>query len=616
MADCAELELGMNRIAAGRYALRARFWLPGAAAESGLGSGAPVEATIDRDALDLELLNPAKYGLCLANSLFASPAAVTMFAEARAAAAARNVPLRLRLFFDPSAPELHALRWETLVDPARQAPLFTDENLLCSRFISSGNLQEFTPPERARLRALVMIANPSGLADSLAPIDVPGELSRAQAGLEGMDTIVLDSGGKATLENLLDRLRDGVDVLYLVAHGAFDRQGQPFVLLEKPDGSLRRVNVDELVTRLRELSLGRLPLLAVLVSCKSAGEGDGGEGAPLVALGPSLAAAGIPAVLAMHGLVRFDTMQEFLPVFFRELQRDGVIDRALAVARGRVRSQPDWWMPVLFSRLRDNRLLRPSPAAQPLKLQHFEPETVYIPGGPFLMGREPGDGIPTHEAPQHTVDLPAFRIGKYPVTNRQFAEFIRQTNQQVNPEAGWLGQSPPPDRLDYPVSAVTWYQAAAYCAWLSEKTGRRYILPTEAQWEKAARGTKGRLYPWGDAWEEGRCNVESAASTPVSQYPPQNEYGVHDLVGNVREWTLTLWGERRSEPDPRYAYPYQDDSRNDSNANEMVRRVFRGGAGKSPAEMTCTARGGFAPNQTGPIGNRHGFRVALLPEEK
>ncbi len=614
MTDCAELELGLNRIAAGRYALRARFWLPGAAAESGLGTGAPIEAAIDREALDLELMNPAKYGRCLADSLFASPAAYAILAEARAAASARNVPLRLRLFFDPSAPELHAVRWETLLDPARQTPLFTDENLLCSRFISSSGMQDFTPQERSRLRALVMIANPSGLADSLAPIDVPGELARAQAGLEGMDLLLLDSGGKATLENLLDLLRDGIDILYLVAHGGYSGQGQPFVLLEKPDGTMRRVNVDEMITRLRELSLGKLPLLTMLVSCTSAGEGDG-RSEPLVALGPSLAAAGIPAVIAMQGLVRFDTMQEFLPAFFRELQRDGVIDRALAVARGRVRAQPDWWMPVLFSRLRDNRLLRPSPAAQPLKLQHFEPETVYIPGGPFVMGRDTGDGVPAHETPQHTVDLSAFRIGKNPVTNRQFAEFIRQTNQQVNPEAGWLGQSPPPDRLDHPVSAVTWYQAAAYCAWLSEKTGRRYTLPTEAHWEKAARGTKGWLYPWDEVWEEGRCNPNSAASTPVNQYPPQNAYGVCDMVGNVREWTLTLWGERRSEPDTRYAYPYQDDARNDPNANEMVRRVFRGGAGKSSAEMTCTARGGFAPNQTGPIGNRHGFRVVLLPDE-
>ena len=255
----------------------------------------------------------------------------------------------------------------------------------------------------------------------------------------------------------------------------------------------------DFVSRLGE----QLPLLTILVSCLSAGADENPLENPMVALGPALAQRGVPAVVAMQGSVTFPTMAAFLPAFFKELQRDGQIDRALAVARAAISDRPDWWMPVLFSRLRDNQLLQPPQAARPLELQRFEPETVYIPPGKFFMGREPGPQIPAWESPAHEVDLPAYRIGKYPVTNRQYAEFILQTRQSINPEAGWLGRTPPPDQLDYPVAGVTWYQAMQYCAWLSEKTGRNYTLPNEAQWEKAARGQQGPIYPWGNEWQEG-----------------------------------------------------------------------------------------------------------------
>jgi hypothetical protein len=82
----------------------------------------------------------------------------------------------------------------------------------------------------------------------------------------------------------------------------------------------------------------------------------------------------------------------------------------------------------------------------------------------------------------------------------------------------------------------------------------------------------------------------------------------------VREWTLSLWGERRNEPDPSYAYPWQADGRNDPTASSLVRRVYRGGASENLEELTCTARGGFNPDKSGPPGKRHGFRVVLLAD--
>jgi hypothetical protein len=128
--------------------------------------------------------------------------------------------------------------------------------------------------------------------------------------------------------------------------------------LEDEAGKVDVVAGKELVTRIREMR--QRPRLVVLASCQSAGQGDSetrsDDRGALAALGPRLAEAGIPAVLAMQGNVTMQTVAEFMPVFFRELQRDGQIDRAVSVARGAVRERPDWWVPVLFMRLKSGRL--------------------------------------------------------------------------------------------------------------------------------------------------------------------------------------------------------------------------------------------------------------------
>lgn len=607
--DSAELELGIFPANEGSYTLNFRFWRPGSSASITLGPPHPGSISIDPSSFRGLMADPKAYGEALSQTLFIAPGAKEALAQARAVAEALNVPLRFRLFIPPSAPrELHTLRWETLADPGGSSlPLAMSENLLFSRFSSSDNRQPFSPAQRDQLRALIVIANPNNLSQVLEPLDVPKELERARTGLEGMEIFELPSNGKATLENLLERLREGVDVLYLVAHGGLHKQKQKtYLLLEKPDGIGHPVFTEDFVSRLSEL-----PLVAVLVSCLSAGTDADPLQNPMVALGPALAQRGVPAVVAMQGRVTFSTMNDFLPTFFKELQRDGYIDRAVAAARARVGERPDWWMPALFSRLQDNRVLLPPQSAQPLEVEWFEPETVIVPAGKFIMGRDPAPGVPVWETPAHEVDLPAYRIGKYPVTNRQYAEFIRQSKLAVNLDAGWIGQNPPPDAMECPVAGVTWYEAVEYCAWLSEKTGRQYALPSEAQWEKAARGQKGTLYPWGEEWQADRCNSQLGRITAVNAYPEQGPYGCFDLVGNVREWTLSLWGDRRSEPDPRFAYPWTDDERNDPRANSLIRRIYRGGAAEKPSEMTCTTRGAFAPDKSGPPGKRHGLRVVM-----
>ena len=212
------------------------------------------------------------------------------------------------------------------------------------------------------LRALVVIANPANVAEyepggrALTQIDVAGELKRVKPFLRDMEVTALQSRGRATLNNLLKHLRDGYDILYLVCHRALI-EGEPRLWLENEDGLAYVIAGNELITRL--MQLGKPVRLAILASFQGAGRGDdivaGGEDA-LTSLGPGLLQAGIHAVLAMQSHISIETIETFMSVFFRELKRDGQIDRAIAFARSTVRDRPDWWVPVLFTRLKSGRI--------------------------------------------------------------------------------------------------------------------------------------------------------------------------------------------------------------------------------------------------------------------
>lgn len=174
-------------------------------------------------------------------------------------------------------------------------------------------------------------------------------------------------------------------------------------------------------------------------------------------------------------------------------------------------------------------------------------EMVLIPAGPFLMGTPPQQieelarryGVHPDwlggEAPQRQIELPAFYIDRYPVTNRQYAAFVQATGQAPPPH--WGGQQPPAELLDHPVVYVNRADAQAYCRW----AGKR--LPTEAEWEKAARGTDGRLFPWGDEFDPRHCHFDPGGphpptgTAPVTAHPDgASPFGVRDMAGNVLEW--------------------------------------------------------------------------------
>jgi formylglycine-generating enzyme required for sulfatase activity len=178
--------------------------------------------------------------------------------------------------------------------------------------------------------------------------------------------------------------------------------------------------------------------------------------------------------------------------------------------------------------------VEPEAEAQPEAEATEESGMVAIPAGEFVMGSGQGD-----EDPAHTVVVDAFEIDIFEVTNAQFAQFVEETGYQTNAEKS---NDPSPwsayfqdGKESYPVIKVSWNDAKAYCEW----AGKR--LPTEAEWEKAARGTDERIYPWGDDWDVAKVNSkESGFRGPVmvGSFPEgSSPYGIKDMAGNVWEWT-------------------------------------------------------------------------------
>jgi hypothetical protein len=203
----------------------------------------------------------------------------------------------------------------------------------------------------------------------LSPPDVTAEVERAKKALEGMHVHVLSEEGKlATTENIVEALRERtVNALYLVCHGMLDDAG-PVLFLENERGNVDMVNGADLAERIGDLE--RVPTLAALVSCQSAGPSDHAPAVAdasdtsetaeamaesarsLTAFGPALSRAGCAVVVAMQGDISVDTAARFMPKFFKELSRDGIAAHAMAVARSDISSEPDWYVPVLYSRLK------------------------------------------------------------------------------------------------------------------------------------------------------------------------------------------------------------------------------------------------------------------------
>ncbi len=382
----AELEIGLSRGADGACGVELRFSHPESETEIPPARGA---ASLDAGDFLEHHHDAVAYGRALAAGLFDQNEIRGHYRRVKTAVETGGLHLRLRLRLDPSAADLQALRWELLRDPDTGDALATSEQTLFSRFMASRDWRPIKLRPRAELSALVAVSAPSDLGAGktypLAEVDLESEIARARAALEGARVEVAGEDQPLTLDHLACRLRDGgggrgVDVLYLACHGAVSKRGVPALYLQNPDGTTAVTRGSDLADRVRELT--DPPRLVFLASCDSAlppqspqgagalppqspqADGAGaeagtdalGEATAQASLAPRLAEAGVSAIVAMQGKISMATVEQAVPAFFTELMKDGRIDRALAVARGRVRERPDAWMPALYSRLKSGRL--------------------------------------------------------------------------------------------------------------------------------------------------------------------------------------------------------------------------------------------------------------------
>lgn len=318
---------------------------------------------------------------------------------------------------------------------------------------------------------------------------------------------------------------------------------------------------------------------------------------------------------------------------------------------------------------------------------YLQPPLVAVPAGTYPIGDD--ESSYADEKPAHSVELEAFEIGMFPVTNAEYAlfmeaggydderwwqteaakawlsgegdneasiqagrdlqkyiqEFSEETLQQqkVSPEQNefwlWIRKASAEElesqykewypsgkiyrqpafwddsRFNHParpVVGVCWFEARAYCAWLSAQTGDEYTLPSEVMWEAAARGFEGREYAYEGGYDNGRCNTFEShirGTTPIGVFLQGcTPAGIHDMSGNVWEWTSTIWGQSLQKPD--YRYPYDAGDGRENPEDGVSRRVLRGGSWNYVAHG---ARAVYRNNShPGNRYNLNGFRVGRV----
>lgn len=228
----------------------------------------------------------------------------------------------------------------------------------------------------------------------------------------------------------------------------------------------------------------------------------------------------------------------------------------------------------------------------------LEPALVRIPEGWFLMGSETGQD---NQRPVHRVWVDSFLLADCQVTNADYRRFLHATGNPAPPFWDDSNFSDP----ERPVVAVSWFEAVRYCEWLNAITGRNYRLPTEAEWERAARGgMEGKLFPWGDAPPQSLPDYEKRwriGPEPVAQYDP-SAFGLYDICENVHEWCSDWY---------KTDYYAISPERNPHGPETGDRRASRGGSWRHHIKVTrCAARSSIPP---GFQYADYGFRVACEP---
>ena len=486
----------------------------------------------------------------------------------------------LRIKLSMPQPELARLPWEYLHDGQRFLGLD-----LSTPIVRGVITRPWPPAWEGALRLLIAGASPE---DQVA-LDLASEYQIIDEELAKMeargDVLVRRVGGHDLARDLPQIMWEfQPHVLHFAGHGTLDS-----MILEDGAGRSRPITG----TSLRDL-LGNIRSLKLVVlnACEMAGIDQRRKRLSVAA---RLVQVGIPMAVGMQFQISDSGALAFSEGFYEALAQGMSLEAATAWARVRIsyylsRSDGDtmeWGTPIIHVPAApwqvDWREVAKSALARGLRQGSLPqlPQAIVgldgkemrlVPAGAFAMGSEYG---PEDERPQHRVDLPAFWIDAQAVTNAEYARFVEQTGHKAPPH--WLSGPHPPEIADHPVTNVSWHDAQAYAAWVGER------LPTEAEWEKAARGTDGRIWPWGNAFHPSRCNSRESglgSTAPVDGCSPAGDspYGASGMAGNVWEWTSDRYG-----PYPGASYrcsSYAEDN-----------RVLRGGSWSYSREFCrCSTR--------------------------
>jgi formylglycine-generating enzyme required for sulfatase activity len=506
----------------------------------------------------------------------------------------QNAGLRVRLRLS-DAPKLADIPWEFLYNTAANRFLSLSVETTLIRYLEMPEVIRplaISPP----LKVLVMISNPN----DQEPLDVDREwskLNEALGALQHSGLVTMERLPDATLSTLRRRLRqEEYHIFHFIGHGAFDQQAQDGVLIfEDEKSGSHLVGGQDLGTLLHDERTLRLVILNACEGARSS------RTDPFAGTAQSLVQQGVPAVIAMQFEITDEAAITLSHEFYTALSDGYPVDAALTESRKAIFSQGndvEWGTPVLYlrspdghifdvqrmkdaskkqsqvdaienlrqverqrgtmSRLGDWRsvwlllLLLITTIGGALALKHFndmsmvglplttaQSPTMTVPmvdieGGSYGVGRNPPD---TNHAPLREVILRSFRIDKFELTNSQYALFLR--NARRSPPAkwpdGWVDGGIPNDRKNLPVEGVNWDQADTYC----RSMGKR--LPSEAEWEVAARGTTGWLFPWGNSGDAFKKDGTRYAVGTIDLN--RSPFGVFDMAGTVWQWVNEPYDE-------------------------------------------------------------------------